>query len=124
LFFVFLFFVFFFLFFFWCFLAHKELRFPHCAHHLQLDTGKPLGGAPNPVFASAQWEFANGGVLEVLASGLLFVSVHVADGKFLFMCQALDPPPFLDEASLNKNFMYQFLTSGGPRVHHVTFKVC
>lgn len=62
--------------------------------------GKPLGGAPNPVFASAQWEFANGGVLE-----------------------ALDPPPFLDEASLNKNFMHQFLTSGGPRVHHVTFKV-
>ncbi|ELR24299.1 uncharacterized protein ACA1_338390 [Acanthamoeba castellanii str. Neff] len=84
--------------------------------------GRPLGGAPNPVFASAQWEFANGGVLEVLASGLLFVSVHVADGKFLFMCQALDPPPFLDEASLNKNFMHQFLTSGGPRVHHVTFK--
>jgi hypothetical protein len=35
--------------------------------HLQLDTGKPLGGAPNPVFASAQWEFANGGVLEVQA---------------------------------------------------------
>jgi hypothetical protein len=51
-------------------------------------------------------------------------NVVADDESFFFTCQALDPPPFLDEASLNKNFMYQFLTSGGPRVHHVTFKVC
>ena len=51
-------------------------------------------------------------------------NVVADDESFFFTCQALDPPPFLDEASLNKNFMYQFLISGGPRVHHVTFKVC
>lgn len=37
--------------------------------------------------------------------------------------QALDPPTHLEGDELRSNFMYSFLSSGGPRVHHVTFKV-
>lgn len=37
--------------------------------------------------------------------------------------QALDPPTYMEPDALQSNFMHSFLSSGGPRVHHVTFKV-
>jgi len=62
--------------------------------------GKPLVGTPGPQFTSAQWEYAHGAKLEAIA-----------------------PPVHLEGEQLRSNFMHSFLESGGPRIHHVTFKV-
>lgn len=53
----------------------------------------PVVGTASPGFAWVQWEFAGGGLIEIL-----------------------EP---LGEAG----FMHRFLAAGGPRPHHVTFKV-
>jgi len=56
--------------------------------------GAPAGGHPGVPFGFAQWEFAGGGRVEVI--------------------YPMGPPD---------GFLHRFLARGGPRIHHVTFKV-
>ena len=56
--------------------------------------GAPAGGYDGVPFGFKQWEFAGGGRLEVV--------------------YPMGPP---------NGFLHRFLVNGGPRVHHVTFKV-
>src|SRR5262245_34415312 len=56
--------------------------------------GAPAGGYDAVPFGFKQWEFAGGGRLEVV--------------------YPMGPP---------NGFLHRFLVNGGPRVHHVTFKV-
>ena len=56
--------------------------------------GAPAGGYDGVPFGFKQWEFAGGGRIEVV--------------------YPMGPP---------NGFLHRFLVNGGPRVHHVTFKV-
>jgi methylmalonyl-CoA/ethylmalonyl-CoA epimerase len=56
--------------------------------------GAPAGGHPGVPFGFMQWEFAGGGRIEVI--------------------YPMGPPD---------GFLQRFLARGGPRIHHVTFKV-
>ena len=56
--------------------------------------GAPVGGHPGVPFGFVQWEFAGGGRIEVI--------------------YPMGPPD---------GFLHRFLERGGPRIHHVTFKV-
>lgn len=56
--------------------------------------GAPAGGHPGVPFGFTQWEFAGGGRIEVI--------------------YPMGPPD---------GFVHRFLARGGPRIHHLTFKV-
>ncbi len=56
--------------------------------------GAPAGGHPGVPFGFTQWEFESGGRIEVI--------------------YPMGPPD---------GFLHRFLARGGPRIHHVTFKV-
>jgi methylmalonyl-CoA/ethylmalonyl-CoA epimerase len=56
--------------------------------------GAPAGGHPGVPFGFTQWEFAGGGKIEVI--------------------YPMGPPD---------GFLHRFLARGGPRIHHLTFKV-
>jgi len=56
--------------------------------------GAPAGGHPGVPYGFTQWEFAGGGKIEVI--------------------YPMGPPD---------GFLHRFLARGGPRVHHLTFKV-
>lgn len=55
--------------------------------------GRPAGGRPSGEFTWAAWRYAGGGAIEVI------------------------------EPRGHAGFLHRFLAQGGPRVHHVTFKV-